>query len=257
MSTYGKYKRYVSPVDISRFVYKPSVIDYKKIVENDDVRKLQFTKFNNEVVPYTLLTTSLHHDNNLVTQPEFYRNQDNNLCIESVGSNINLFANDINKIHINGNVNFRNDTSFNSDLHIENASVYNLSLRDSLISYGNIVTSKYNLIDLFERINAIEMLYNGIVKAIEERLKEMFQKDYEFPDFNVDISMSIQPNLLPPYQHGMFKKDYEFPDFNVDISMSIQPNLLPPYQHGMLSSIIMIPQKQPIISLGLMFLNNE
>ena len=178
-------------------------------------------------MPYTLLTTSLCHDNNLVTQPEFYRNQDNNLFIESLGSNIYFFVNDINKIHINGNVDFRDDASFKSDLHLKNASVYNLTLRDSLISYGNIVTSKYNLIDLFERINAIEMLYNGIVKAIEERLKEMFKNDDEVPDFNVDISMSIQPNLLPSYQNGV------------------------------LSSIITIPQKQPIISLGLMFLNNE
>lgn len=178
-------------------------------------------------MPYTLLTTSLYHDNNLVIHPEFYRNQDNFLCIESMSSNIIIFVNDINNKHINRNVDFIHYTSFNSDLHIENASVYNLTLRESLISYGYIVTFKYNLIDLFERINAIEMLYNSIIKAIEERLKEMSKNDYEVPDFNVDISMSIQPNLLPPYLNGV------------------------------LSSIITIPQKQPIISLGLMFLNNE
>ena len=265
MSTYGKYKRYISPVDMSRFVYKPSVIDYKKIVENDDVRKLQFTKFNNEVVPYTLLTTSLHHDNNLVTQPEFYRNQDNNLCIESVGSNINLFANDINKIHINGNVNFRNDTSFNSGVYCQSINSNNIYVRDSLIVVGNILTTNYNLNVLIERINAIEMSYNSVLTKIEEKIKYINRVNYVVSDFNFVVYMTIQPDLLPLYQNGLLTSTVVIIDENpntidientdtIDIEITDAIDI---ENTDTISQEVNMPQIRPIISLGLSFLNNE
>ena len=114
------YERKVSSTYIGDYTQEVPRVDYFKFIEFDANKKLQFITFNNSGIPRAIYTTSLHHNNSLVTNLQFNNSQKNYLCIQANNSDINISVNDNNIIEFNGLTEIKNDISYTAHFNMKN-----------------------------------------------------------------------------------------------------------------------------------------